>query len=384
VSEGKPTVAAAEAVEPADPGSAFTVDDFEEIARAKLPKMVYDYFAGGSGDEWTLAENRQAFARWVFRPRVLVSVAEQDPRTTVLGQPVAFPILLAPTALQAMAHPDGELATARAARALDTLMVLSTSSTTSLEDVAATGVKRWFQLYVMKDHSLTEDLLSRARAAGYGAIVVTVDTPWLGRRHRDERNRFDLPPGVVMAHLPAEETATPDGSGSSLAAYFATGHDADLSWSDLAWLRSAAQLPLVLKGILTAEDALRAVEAGVDGIIVSNHGGRQLDGAPATLDVLSEVVEAAAGRVEVYLDSGVRRGSDALKALALGAQAVLVGRPFLWGLAADGERGVRAVLDTLGADLQLAMALTGCRSIGEIDRSLVAPAAGSRPSGGNA
>jgi 4-hydroxymandelate oxidase len=357
-----------------DLGSFLTVDEFEEAARGVLPRMVFDYFAGGAGEEWTLAENRRAFDRWVLRPRVLVDVAEVDLRTTVLGQEVAFPILLAPTALQRMAHRYGELASARAAASLGTLMVLSTVSTASLEEVASSGARLWFQLYVMKDRDLTAELVKRAHAAGYGALVLTVDAPILGRRFRDDRNRFSLPPGIGMANL--EGMGLPESEGSRLFAFFVERHDASLTWDDVAWLDSLTPLPLVLKGIVRGDDARRAADAGAAAIVVSNHGGRQLDGAPATIDVLSEVIEAVDGRREVLVDGGIRRGGDAMKALALGARAVLVGRPYLWGLAVDGEAGVRRVMELLRDDLALAMALCGCPSAADIDRSLVARAPG--------
>jgi 4-hydroxymandelate oxidase len=349
-----------------------TVDDFESAARRTLPKLVFDYYAGGSGEEWTLRENRAAFGRWTIRPRVLVDVAEVDTRTSILGTEVPFPILLAPTAFQRMAHPEGELATAQAAKALHAVMILSTISTVSLEDVAATGVRRWFQLYVLKDRDLTAELVKRAHTAGYGAVVLTVDTPTLGRRLRDERNRFALPPGITLANL--EGSGLPDSTGSGLFSFFLERHDASLTWEDVAWLRSLSPLPLVLKGIVTAEDTRLAVEAGVDAVVVSNHGGRQLDGAPATLDALPEVAEAADGGTEVLIDGGVRTGADVFKALALGARAVLIGRPYLWGLAVDGAAGVRAVVEMLRDDLVLTMALAGKARVADIDRSAVAPA----------
>ena len=348
-----------------------------------MPRMFFDYYAGGSGDEWTLAENRRAFQRWVLRPRVLRDVSQVDLTTTVLGREVAFPILVAPSAFQRLADPDGELAVARAAKSAGSLMVLSTISTVPLEDVAATGVARWFQLYVMRDRSITEGLVRRAHAAGYEVLVLTVDTPYLGSRLRDVRNRLRLPPGVDMVNLPEvslpESPGGPgdgDDPGSELQEFFAAQHDPSLSWDDLPWLRSIAPMPLVLKGILTAEDAQRAVAEGVDGIIVSNHGGRQLDSVPAALDALPEVVEAVQGRAEVLVDGGVRQGTDVLKALALGARAVLVGRPPLWGLAVDGEAGVRAVLELLRDELLLAMRLAGATSVAAVDRSLVSPAPG--------
>jgi 4-hydroxymandelate oxidase len=347
-----------------------TLDDFEQTARELLPQMVFDYYAGGAGDEWTLRENRRAFDRWVIRPRVLIDASQPDLRTTVLGQPLPFPILLAPTAFQRMAHDDGELATARAAASLGALMVVSTIATVSLEDIAETDVARWFQLYVLKDRDLTAELVKRADAAGYSALVLTVDAPFLGRRLRDERNRFTLPPGVSLANLAG--AGLPVSAGSGLSSFFLDRHDPTLNWESVGWLRSLSPLPLVLKGILTGQDARLAVDAGADAVIVSNHGGRQLDGAPATLDVLPEVVESVDGRMEVLVDGGVRRGTDVLKALALGARAVLVGRPYLWGLAVDGEAGVRRVLEVLRDELILAMILAGQPSVAGIERSLVA------------
>ncbi len=354
-----------------------TMEDWEAAAREKLSPMAYDYYAGGAGEEWTLAENRRAFDRWIIRPRALVDVSGVDLRTTVLGQRVPFPILLAPTAFHKLAHPEGELATARAAAGLSALMVVSTVATFTLEEVAQTGVHRWFQLYVMEDRDFSVRLVERAHLAGYQAIVLTVDVPVLGRRLRDERNRFALPPGVEMVNL--RNSGLPQTAGSGLFTFFAAQPNRGLTWEDVAWLRSLSPLPLVLKGILTREDAELATEAGVDGIIVSNHGGRQLDGVPASLDALPEVVEAVAGRVEVMVDGGVRRGTDVLKALALGARAVLVGRPYLWGLAVAGEEGVRSVLETLRDELGLAMILSGRASVADVDRSLVGPAPGSSP-----
>jgi 4-hydroxymandelate oxidase len=348
------------------------VEEFEEEARQRLPQMVFDYFAGGSGDEWTLAENRRAFERWLLRPRILNDVSEVDLTTEVLGHEVTFPILLAPTALQRMAHRDGELASARAAATAGTLMILSTISTYSLEEVAATGVSRWFQLYVHRDRGLTQELVARAAAAGYGAIVLTVDAPFLGRRYRDERNRFSLPPGTSLANL--QEVQVPHAEGSDLFAYFTSELDPALSWRDVEWLRSLSPLPLALKGIMTPEDAVQGVNAGAVAIVVSNHGGRQLDGVAASIDVLPEVAEAVDGRAEVLMDGGIRRGVDVLKALALGARAVLIGRPYLWGLAVDGEAGVARILELLRQELTLAMALSGCAAVKSVDRSAVMPA----------
>jgi 4-hydroxymandelate oxidase len=343
--------------------------EYEELAREVLPQEAFDYFAGGAGDEWTLGENRAAFSRFVLRPRVLVDVSERDTSTTVLGQRVASPVLVAPTALQRMAHAEGEVAMARAAAAAGTVMILSTLASCTIEDVAEAGSSRWFQLYVQRDHELTAELVKRAHAAGYSAIVLTVDLPVVGTRDRDTRNGFTIPEGLGYVNLGVERPR--DTEGSDFAAYVGFLSDQSVTWDDLAWIRSLSPLPLVLKGILTAEDARLAAENGVDAVVVSNHGGRQLDGSIPSVEALPEVVEAVGGRLEVLLDGGVRRGSDVMKALALGARAVLVGRPAIWGLAVDGERGAARVLELLRAELETAMALAGCRTIAEITPALV-------------
>ncbi|NUP14247.1 MAG: alpha-hydroxy-acid oxidizing protein [Polyangiaceae bacterium] len=334
--------------------------------------MAYDYYRSGSDAEQALRRNVRAFRDYVIWYRVLVDVAERDLSTTVQGFPVSTPILIAPTAYHKLAHPDGEIATARAAAELGTIYVASTLATTTLEEVAeSTSAPKWFQLYVHKDREFTASLVHRAEAAGYDALVVTVDTPLLGRRIRDEKNRFDLPNGLVMANLVAALADRPDDS-SLLSSYVAQRHDASFTWADIGWLRSLSHLPIILKGIVRADDAARAAEAGVSGIIVSNHGGRQLDGSPATLDALPGVAQAVAGRCEVYLDGGIRWGEDIFKALALGARAVLVGRPVLWGLTVGGQAGVADVLRLLTNELSRVLALAGCPSVRGIDRTMVA------------
>ncbi len=345
------------------------VEEFEALARDRLEASVYGYFAGGSDDEITVRSNREAFQSLCLRYRVLVDVSKIDLATRLLGIPLSLPLLLAPTALHRMADPEGEKATARAAAATGTLLTLSTVSSVSLEEVAAAVPKEplWFQLYHFNDRTLTERLVHRAEEAGYRAIVLTVDAPILGRRERDLRDSFTLPEGIRAAHF---DFAPRRVQGlSPLADYI---NQPALNWKDLIWTRSLSGLPLVLKGVVRGDDARRAVESGVAGIWVSNHGGRQLDTAIPTARALPEVIEAVGGRVPVVVDGGIRRGTDIVKALALGANAVAIGRPQLWGLAAAGEEGVREVIEMFRRELTLAMALSGCRSVAEIDRSLVA------------
>jgi isopentenyl diphosphate isomerase/L-lactate dehydrogenase-like FMN-dependent dehydrogenase len=333
--------------------------EYEELARPRVQEAHWDFYAGGSDDEVTLRANRTAFERIRLRPRVLVDVSTIDTGTSALGTPVSMPILVAPTAQHGLAHTEAEIATARAAGKAGTIMIASTSSTRSLEEIAeaarGVGGPLWFQLYIFPTLDVGERLVRRAEEAGYKAIVLTVDLPRLGNRERDRRSGFviSFEGNFVSEQKIGSRTRIP------------------LTWDTLAWLRSITPLPILLKGILTAEDALLAVEHGVDGIVVSNHGGRQLDGALAGIEALPEVVEAVSGRCEVYMDGGIRRGTDVLKALALGARAVLVGRPILWGLAVNGEAGVFHILEILRSELELAMVLSGRPSIASIDRSLV-------------
>jgi 4-hydroxymandelate oxidase len=305
---------------------------------------------------------------------VLVDVSTIVPATTVLGTPLAFPVILAPTALNRLGHPEGELAAARAAHAAGTAMAVSTTASSTLEEVrSASDGPLWFQLYVYRDRDVTHDLVRRAEVAGYSALVLTVDMPRMGRRERDLRNQFTLPAGVSIRNL--ERSGRGDLArwpvGSSFMQYVHDLLDPSLTWASIEWLRGITSLPILIKGILAPDDAERAMQVGAAGIVVSNHGGRQLDGAIATIDALPDIAARVAGRITVLMDGGVRRGTDVLKALALGADAVLVGRPYLWGLAADGERGVRRVLQLLRDELELAMALAGCPTIADIDRSLV-------------
>jgi 4-hydroxymandelate oxidase len=354
-----------------DPVNVF---DFEDLARRRMEPAAYDYYAGGAGDERTLADNRAAFDRVVLRPRVLAGVERPDTATELLGHRLALPVALAPTAFNRLGDPEGELAAARAAGAAGTLMCCSTIASYPLEEIAAAATgPLWFQLYVYRDRGVTRDLVRRAEAAGYGALVLTVDTPHLGRRERDIRNHFVLPPDVRIRNLEpyAKTDATHWPEASSFTQYVHDLLDPTLTWESIDWLRSVTRLPVFVKGILTPDDAELAVEHGAAGIVVSNHGGRQLDGAIATIDALLEVADRVAGRVPVLMDGGIRRGTDVLKALALGASAVLIGRAYLWGLAARGESGVRQVLDLLRSELELAMALAGCPTVASVTRALV-------------
>ena len=343
------------------------VAEYEHLAEERLDPGAFGYFAGGAGDEWTMRENIAAFGRWYLRPRVLVDVRSVTTQTTVLGQDHSMPILVAPTAFHRLVHPEGEVATARGAATAGTVMCLSSLAGASASEIAeaAPDGARWFQLYWSRDRGFVENLLAGVVEAGFTALVLTVDLPAAGRRERDVRAAFELPAGLPFPNLP-EPLAEVD-------FHAALGEvvDPGLTWRDLEWLRSACRLPLLLKGVLTAEDALLSVEHGADGVVVSNHGGRQLDGVQASLEALPEVVEAVGDRAEILLDGGVRRGADVVKALALGARAVLVGRPVIWGLAVDGEAGVTRVLELLRAELALALKLLGCSSPTEVGRAHV-------------
>ena len=344
--------------------------ELEQRAARALDPHAYDYFRSGAGEERTLQRNRLAFAELELLPRVLVDVSAVDPSTEVLATPMAHPIVVAPTAFHRLADPEGERATARGAAAAGAVMCLSSLSNTPMEAVAEVAADRWFQLYVFRDREVTRDLVERAEASGYEAIVLTVDAPLLGRRERDVRNEFELPGGLSIACVPEGDVAAPTGQ-SGLAAYFATMLDASLDWSDLEWLVSATSLPVAVKGVHRADDAERAIAAGAAAVIVSNHGGRQLDTVPATIEMLPAIAEAVDGRADVLLDGGVRRGTDVVKALALGAGAVLIGRPVLWALASGGAVGVEAAIGMLVAEFREAMTLCGARSIEELGPELL-------------
>lgn len=344
-------------------------EPLESAARGTLPLMAYDYFAGGSDDEETLRDNMAAWRRIRLRPRVLRDVTAIDTATTVLGTAVAMPILVAPVGYQRMAHDGGEVEAAKGTAAAGSVYIASTVATTRLEDIAAAAGPRWMQVYVQKERASTEAMVRRAADAGYTALVLTVDLPVVGRRRRDERNSFTLSPGLTVANFGVDMPSVAGQSG--LAAQVGRDMDPNLTPADIRWLQDVSGLPVLVKGVLRGDDARLAVNAGADGIVVSNHGGRQLDTAIAGADALPEVVAAIGSDAEIYVDGGIRSGSDVLKALALGARAVLVGRPMIWGLATGGAEGVRAVLTELQAELANAMALCGARSIEELTPDLI-------------
>ncbi len=371
-----------------------SIDDLRERARRRLPRALFDYVDGGADDETTLRANQADFGRYTFSPRVLVDVSHRDQSTTVLGQRIGTPLILAPTGFTGVLWPRGEILAARAAARKGALFALSTMSICSLEDVAAgsTG-PRWFQLYVWRDRDIVRSLVERARAAGYGALVITVDTPVLGRRERDVRSGLVLPPrvtiknvadtlrrvswlrGVLSAPRPTfgNFVGTPGVSHDavSLAGFTNEQFSPSVSWADLDWYRSIWPGPIAIKGVMAAEDARLAVQHGVDAIIVSNHGGRQLDGAPSPIEVLPEIVDAVNGAAEVILDGGIRRGSDVVKAVALGARACMIGKAFNYGVAADGQRGVELALDILHKEIDRTLALIGRPTLADLDRSAI-------------
>ena len=349
--------------------------DFEREAEKRIPPAHWGYIAGGANDEVTLGANRAAFDRILIRYRTMIDVTTRDLHTTVLGVPVSMPVLVAPTAMQKLAHNEGECATARATRAAGTLMITSTTATTRLAEVIeASPGPMWFQLYLYQDRGKSRALIEEAVRSGYSGVVLTVDAPVLGRRERDIRLGFTLPKHMTIANaaeagMAVVPDATADASG--LMRHFRNLHDAAVVPKDIAWVSEVSGLPVIVKGIVRGDDAVKAVEHGAQAIVVSNHGGRQLDTSIASIQALPEVVDAVAGRAEVYVDGGIRRGTDVLKAVALGARAVLIGRPVLWGLAVDGEAGVGAVFELLRKEIDVAMALAGARNASEVTRDLL-------------
>jgi isopentenyl diphosphate isomerase/L-lactate dehydrogenase-like FMN-dependent dehydrogenase len=365
-----------------------TIAELRALAKRSVPKPIFDYADGAAWDEVTARRNRSAFEDVTLHPRALVDVSSVSLATTVLGREIALPIIAAPTGLSGLQHPEGEAAVARAAQAAGTLSTLSTMASWSIEEVAAAAPgRRWFQLYVMSDRGLVDELLARAAAAGYEALMVTVDVQVAGVRERDVRNGFSLPPRVTLRGLAAglrhprwsagfvaRPRLTPGSLGwegttsATLAAAVNRSFDPAVTWDDLAALRARWNGPVIVKGVMRADDAVRCAEAGVSAIVVSNHGGRQLDGAAATIEALPAIADAVGDRLEVYLDSGVRRGTDIVKALALGARAVLIGRALMYGLGAAGEPGARRAFAILQEELRVALALAGCPRVTELSR----------------
>ena len=344
--------------------------DYAEAARSHLSKMMYDFVAGGALDELTLRENHEAYDRIKLQYRVLRGVGELDLSTTILGHKISLPILLAPTGSQKLVHPDGEIAVRGAADRVQTIMMLATTATTAMADVFAAGsFPMWFQLFWLKDFDFTMDIVARAEAIGFGAIVLTVDSPVFGVREQDLRNRFELPENLLYENLPADQAEQI--ASSNVAEFMNRYWKPSISWQDVEKLSAHTKLPVLLKGICHPADARLAIEHGVSGLIVSNHGGRQLDSAPATIDVLPRIVAAVEDRIPILVDGGIRRGSDVLKAIALGAKAVAIGRPMLWGLAVKGQSGVEDVLQILRRELETAMALCGCTTIADISSELI-------------
>jgi L-lactate dehydrogenase (cytochrome) len=374
---------------------AHTVEDLRRLARRRLPRAIFDFVEGGAGDEGTVARNRAAFERLLFEPRVLVDVSKREQATVVLGERVATPVLVSPTGMAGLCWPKGEVAAARGAHEAGTIYTLSTHSSCTIEEVAAGAPgPLWFQLYVWQNRDLTRSFVDRARAAGYRALVLTVDVPVISRRERDLRNGFTVPPRITVGNALdtlrrvgwmrrvllgpkltlANLVGMPGAPRTDIVTMAGVANrqvDPSLTWADLAWFRSLWSGPLLLKGVLTVADAKQAVEHGVDGLVVSNHGGRQLDGTRASVEALPDIVDAVGSRVEVLLDGGVRRGADVVRALALGARAVMVGRPYLYGLASGGTAGVRRVLEILHGEVDHALALTGVPRIGDLDRTVV-------------
>ncbi|CAO1326559.1 unnamed protein product [Diamesa hyperborea] len=347
-----------------------SLDDYERQAHELLPKNSLDYYKSGAGDELTLKWNRSSFAKFRIRPRFLRDVTVRDPSCIVLNSRLSFPCGISPTAMQKMAHPDGELANARAAANANVLFIMSTLSTTKMEDIAAAtpNSEKWFQLYIYNDRELTKSIIRRVEKCGFKALVLTVDAPLFGLRRADVRNKFTLPPHLTLANF-ADVVESQGGSGIN--EYVAKQFDPSISWEDVNWLMNFSKLPVILKGILTAEDARIAVDIGVAGIIVSNHGARQLDGVPSSIEALPEIVAEVKDKVPVMLDGGIRQGTDIFMALALGAKMVFVGRPALYGLACGGQSGVENIINILKKEFDLTLCNSGVRRIEEISKEMV-------------
>ncbi len=348
------------------------IKGFEHHAQNKLPKNIATFFSGGAGDEITLEENVSAFDRLKLVPRVLKNVEKRSLSTTVLDQNINFPLLIAPMAFQQLAHPDGEMAMAKAAHEHNIMIVLSTLSTFSFREIKVnSNVSSWFQLYIYKDREITKNLVQLAEESGYKGIVLTVDAPLYGKRVKELCNPLTLPSGLEVKNLQDAGLDLKGISTAKLTSYLASLLDPSISWNDITWLRSVTSLPIILKGVMNPKDIQIAIEHNIDAIIISNHGGRQLDTSLSSIDTLKFIRDSVEGKLEIILDGGIRKGIDILKALALGAKAVMVGRPILWGLAAGGEEGVKRVLTILKSELDLAMALCGYTSISQINEEIL-------------
>lgn len=379
-----------------------SVEDYEKKARTKIHRHALDYYRSGAGNELSLRLNKSCFDRFVLllsrysaydfvhcffflqyffririRPRFLRDVSSRDPSIKMFGDSINIPLGISPTAMQKMAHPDGELANARAAEAAGIIFTLSTIATSSIEEVAKAAPRciKWFQLYIYKDREITKKLVRRAENAGFKAIVLTIDAPIFGLRRADIRNQFGLPPELKFANLEVDDQTknadTGDLNISGINKYVTGQFDQTLVWSDLKWLVNFTKLPVLVKGILTEEDAILSVKYGCRGVIVSNHGARQLDGVPASIEALPEIVRAVGDETVVVLDGGITQGTDVFKALALGAKMVFAGRPAIWGLAVNGQKGVESVIDIIRNEFDIAMALTGCKTVNDISKDMV-------------
>ncbi|XP_045760627.1 hydroxyacid oxidase 1 [Maniola jurtina] len=353
-----------------------SIKDLEDAALQTLPRAVRDYYKSGATEEYTLAENRRAFQRLRIRPKCLVGVTDCDISTTVFGEKVSMPVGISPTAMQRMAHPDGETANVKAAEAEGVIYILSTIATSSIEEVAEAAPKamKWFQLYIYNDREVTRKLVLRAEQAGYKALVLTVDTPMIGIRRADVRNKFTLPAHLKLANFDGflSTKIHNTGEGSGLNNYVESLFDKSLTWDEIKWLKSITKLPIVAKGVLRGDDAVKAVKAGCGGILVSNHGARQLDGVPSTIEALPEIVEAVKHyNVELFMDGGVTTGTDVYKALALGAKMVFVGRPALWGLTVGGQEGVQRMLSLFRNELEYTFQIAGTPTVADITKDMV-------------
>lgn len=348
------------------------ISDFAECAQKILPKEIFEYFSGGAGEEITLKNNEEIFDQIKLNYRVLRGIKETDLTTSILGQKIDFPVIIAPMAFHKLAHFDGELATAKATSLSNLIMIVSTFATQTLESINSfSKIPAWFQLYIFKDRSITKELIKLAESSGYKALVLTVDTPIYGNREKEIRNDFDIAEGLILNNLIKAGFQFPLNFTGNKAKYFSSLLDNNLTWDDIEWLRSISTMPIILKGIMDKRDFLIAKDLAIPAVIISNHGGRQLDTVPTAIEVLKKNIDFIDQNMEIIIDGGIRKGSDIFKALALGAKAVLIGRPILWGLATNGQTGVEAILNILKSDLRKTMNLCGCRSIAEINKEFL-------------